>query len=63
MENLYLVTFINGKMVEFNADEMECEDGVYTFWLDGEVVAQFKRDNIAGYIVVRYEDDEYEEDE
>lgn len=55
----YCITFVNGKILRFEADNVEFEDGVYTFYLEGDVVAEFKRDNIAGYIVV--EDDDFEE--
>ena len=46
----------------FDADDM-CEvPGEYIFSLDGEIVAQFKKDAIAGYFITRVEDDEEAED-
>ena len=59
---LYQVVFINGRIVEFFADSHEFEDGIYTFYFEGDVVAEFKRDNIAGYVatVPGDEDEEYD---
>lgn len=48
---LYLVVMMNAKMVSFIADEVEEEDGTYKFYLDGEIIGQFKKDNIAGYFM------------
>lgn len=46
----------------FAADDM-CEVlGEYVFSLDGETVAQFKKEAIAGYFITRVEDDEEAED-
>lgn len=42
----------------FAADKMEEWNGVYTFYLDDNEVAEFKKDAIAGYFITRYEDDE-----
>ena len=53
----YCIVFVNGKKLRFEADNLEFEDGVYTFYLEGDVVAEFKRDNIAGYIVVEDDDE------
>ena len=46
---LYAVVMINGKMVVFPADEVESTDEKYIFMIDGEVVGEFERKNIAGY--------------
>lgn len=48
---LYRVVMINARILEFEADEVECEEGIYKFYCEGELVAEFKRDNIAGYFV------------
>lgn len=59
---MYTVVTLNGKEFAFWADDM-CEiDGVYIFSEEGETVAKFKKDAIAGYFVAHgdYEDD-YEE--
>lgn len=53
---LYLVVMMNAKMVSFIADEVEEEEGTYKFYLDGEVIGQFKKDNIAGYFMEMLED-------
>lgn len=56
---IYVIVPLTGKMLEFNADEMEDEDGYYRFLIDDEIIAVFKKDNIAGYFVSEdYEDDE-----
>ena len=58
---IFEIVFINGKIVAFEADEVEYEDGVYTFYFEGETVAEFKRDNIAGYVRAERKEDEEEE--
>lgn len=55
---------LNGKGFVFDADEMTELDGVYTFYYDGEIVGEFKKDAIAGYFIMRVEgceDDEMDE--
>lgn len=52
---------LNGKGFVFDADEMTELDGVYTFYFDGEIVGEFKKDAIAGYFIIRTE--ECEDDE
>lgn len=47
---------INAKILEFEADEVDCEEGIYKFYLEGEVIAEFKVDNIAGYFVSEIEE-------
>lgn len=42
----------------FAADEVDEVMGQYTFSLDGDTVAEFKKDAIAGYFISRYEDEE-----
>lgn len=62
METVYTVVTLNGRGFMFAADDM-CEVlGEYVFSLDGETVAQFKKDAIAGYFITRVEDDEEAED-
>lgn len=46
---LYQIILINGREVEIEADEIEEEDGGYVFTEEGEVVAEFTKNNIAGY--------------
>lgn len=48
---------INARVIAFVADEVEYEEGIYKFWMDGELVAEFKRDNIAGYFVNEIEEE------
>lgn len=54
----YMIVTLNGRCFRFQAEEMEEIDGLYIFTNEGEVVAQFKKDNIAGWFLVateRYE--------
>ena len=61
---MYTVVTLNGKGFTFFSDDM-CEiDGTYIFSEEGETVAEFKKDAIAGYFITRvyYEDEEYGEE-
>ena len=58
---IFTVFFINGKVTGFDADFVEEEDGTYKFYLDGELVAEFLKQNIAGYVMMNVDD--LEEDE
>lgn len=55
---IYQIILINGKIIEFEAEEYEYEDGTYSFFYDGEVMAQFQRNNIAGFCKKEIADDE-----
>ena len=55
---VYQIVLINGKIIEFIAEEHELEDGTYTFYHDGDVVAQFQKNNIAGFSAFEIEMDE-----
>lgn len=55
---IYQIIFINGRAIEFTADEFEFEDGVYRFLIDGEVIAEFVRNNIAGFYSLEETDEE-----
>ena len=48
-EYLYQILLINGKTAEFEADQVISDDERHTFMVDGEVVGEFERKNIAGY--------------
>ena len=62
MERLYYqVILINGKVVEFEADCVNDEDGYYKFELDGQIVSEFNKTNIAGYYL--YEEPSEEDDD
>lgn len=52
---LYQVVMINGKMVAFEAEEVESDSDKHVFYVDGEVVGEFERRNIAGYIAAEME--------
>ena len=47
---LYQVVTINGRIVQFEAEMVESDEEKHQFWYDGEIVAEFERKNIAGYI-------------
>jgi hypothetical protein len=57
---MYQVITLNARIIEFEADRVEMEDGVYTFYEDDEVIGEFKRDNIAGYVLCACDDEEEE---
>ena len=48
---------INGRIVCFGADEVRDYGESYAFYVDDEIVGEFKKNNIAGYIQVRRYDD------
>lgn len=54
---LYQVVTINGKIIAFEADEVESDVERHIFLIGGEVVAEFERKNIAGYFTLEIEDD------
>ena len=58
MGTVYTVVTLNGRGFMFDADEVIELGGEYVFSLEGEEVAQFKKDAVAGYFITRYEDDE-----
>lgn len=58
METMYTVVTLNGRGFMFDADGVIELGGEYVFELDGETVAQFKKDAIAGYFISRVEYDE-----
>ena len=47
---LFQVVMLNGRAAEFVADEVEVNEEEYIFTIGGDVVAEFERRNIAGYI-------------
>lgn len=58
MEFVYTVVTLNGRGFMFVADDVDEVCGEYVFSLEGEIVAQFKKEAIAGYFITRVEDDE-----
>jgi hypothetical protein len=54
----YIVVMINGRYIQFEADRVQEYGDDYTFYLDGDVVAEFNKKNIAGYIQVEDEEEE-----
>lgn len=61
METMYTIVTLNGRGFVFEADEVDEIMGQLTFSLDGEVVAEFKKDAIAGYFISRYVEEDEEE--
>lgn len=47
-------------MIAFEADEVVSDIDKHTFYIDGEVVGEFERKNIAGYFESEMPDDEEE---
>lgn len=60
---MYYVVTINGKIIAFQADEVESDNERHSFLMDGEVVGEFERKNIAGYFWEEVSEDENEEDD
>lgn len=60
METMYTIVTLNGRGFAFVADEVTEYMGQLTFSLDGDTVAEFKKDAIAGYFITTYEDEEDE---
>lgn len=59
---LFAVVMINGKMVAFEADEVETTEEKYLFLSDGEIIGEFERKNIAGYFMEEVIEDDEEAD-
>ena len=57
----YQIVMINGRGVAFEADEVGEDDGTYKFYLNEELVAEFEKKNIAGYVAL--DDDDFWEDD
>lgn len=55
---LYQIVMINARIVEFEADEVETNENAYIFTVGDEVVAEFERKNIAGYVSSEIESEE-----
>lgn len=58
---LYQIVMINARIVGFEADEVETNENAYIFTVGDEVVAEFERKNIAGYVAneIENEDEDY----
>lgn len=55
----FQIIMINGRIIEFAADEVQdCGDGFLQFFYEGEVIGEFKKDNVAGYLAVRELEDD-----
>lgn len=62
METMYTVVTLNGRGFMFDADEMVEIGDSYTFYLEDEKVAEFKKEAIAGYFITRCDYDEEAEE-
>lgn len=56
-----MIVTINGKNISFYADEVDSDESAHRFLEDGEIVSEFERKNIAGYIA--FEEEDLENDE
>ncbi len=57
---LFQIFFINGKAIQLWGENLETYDGDIYISLEGETVAKFKLNNIAGYVLAgeqEHEDD------
>ena len=54
-DKIYQILSINGKIIVFFADEVESDEERHVFYLDGEVIGEFERRNIAGYVAQPFE--------
>ena len=55
----FQIIMINGRIIEFEADEVQdYGDGFLRFLYEGEVIGEFKKDNVAGYLAVRELEDD-----
>ena len=59
-DKIFEILSINGKIIVFFADNVESDDERHVFYLDGEVIGEFERKNIAGYVAQPFEDEEEE---
>lgn len=59
---LFAVVMINGKMVVFEADEVETTEEKYIFIMGEETIGEFERKNIAGYFTAEVIEDDEEAD-
>ena len=55
---IYRVVMLNGRFMDFEAEEVCDEEETYKFYDDDEVVAEFSKKNIAGYVDLGEEEEE-----
>ncbi len=58
---LFHVILTNGTEYRVEADDIERNEGIYSFLTDGKVIAEFNGNRIAGYFVDDDENDEEDE--
>lgn len=56
MDKIYEILSINGKIIVFYADEVVSDEDRHVFYLDGEIIGEFERKNIAGYVAQPFEE-------
>lgn len=57
-EKMYTIITLNGRAYQFYADELkECGD-TWMFYYDDDLVAEFKKDALAGYFITTYFEEE-----
>lgn len=55
---VFTIITLNGRGYAFDADDVTEIGNELFFDLDGETVARFRKECIAGWFITRYEDDE-----
>ena len=55
---VFEIWLINGRYIQLEADSYELEDGTYKFYLEEEIIAEYQKNNIAGFLILRYEDED-----
>ena len=58
---LITIITLNGKMFQFEADEVDTIEDRYVFSCDGETVGSYWIKGIAGYYTQEYEDEDEED--
>lgn len=58
---VFQVFTINAKQIVFIADRVESDETKHVFYIDDEIIGEFQRNNIAGYMSCEEEEDEEDE--
>lgn len=56
MDKIYEILSINEKIIVFYADEVVSDEDRHVFYLDGEIIGEFERKSIAGYVAQPFEE-------
>lgn len=47
----FSICFFSGRFMEFDADDVESNDEQYIFTIGGDIIAEFGKNMIAGYVI------------